>query len=37
MDAPGLTAVIYHGRLDTIEFPVNIPCSNASDNCGGSD
>lgn len=37
MNAPGFTTVIYHGGLDAIEFPVNIPCSEESDNCGSRD
>jgi len=34
---PGFTTLIYYGGLDTIEFPVNIPCSDESNNRGDCD
>jgi hypothetical protein len=33
-DVPGFTALIYHGRLGTIKFAINIPCGEESDNSG---
>jgi hypothetical protein len=37
VDVPGFTALIYHGGLDTIELPVNIPQSDECDNHGDCD
>jgi hypothetical protein len=37
MDVPGFTTLIYHGGLDTIEFPADIPQSNECDSCGNYD
>jgi hypothetical protein len=34
---PGFTALIYHGGLDALDFPENIPHSDECDSCGDCD